>query len=287
MRKLTLVCLPAVVLALMGAPSCRKAPKRVREVVAVPAAEVPLDPSARAWDDAPEHVATLILQDLVEPRLLEPSTTEVRVRALTNGSEMAFRLEWTDPQPNDLPGPGRFVDACAIQLPAKLEAEPPAPQMGETGRPVEVTFWRADWQATVNGRGDTIRDLYPDAAIDHYPFRAPTLEEGSAAQKEMAERYAPARALGNRRGGARDSAVEDMIAEGPGTLTPAPTTRSRGKGVRTQDGWSVVLSRPVPAGLAPRARTQIAFAVWEGSHHEAGARKMRTGWLPLLMEEPK
>lgn len=287
MRTSVFVSLPAILLAVLAAPACRREPARTTEVVAVPASEVPLDPAASAWDDAPEHVAKLILQDLVEPRLMEPSTGEVLVRALTNGTEIAFRLQWKDPQQNDLPGPGRFVDACAIQLPAKIEPEPPAPQMGEAGRPVEVTFWRADWQATVNGRGDTIRDIYPDAAIDHYPFRAPSLEEGSAVQKEMAQRYAPARALGNRRSGPRDSAVEDMIAEGPGTLAPAPSTRSRGQGVRTRDGWSVVFSRPVPAGLAPRARTQIAFAVWEGSHNEAGARKMRTGWIPLLMEEQK
>ena len=79
-------------------------------------------------------------------------------------------------------------------------------------------------------------------------------------------------------------ALEDLLAEGPGTLTPASTQISKGKGVRSNNGWMVVLRRPVPAGLAPRARTQVAFAVWEGSHGEVGARKMRTGWIPLLIE---
>jgi hypothetical protein len=40
----------------------------------------------------------------------------------------------------------------------------------------------------------------------------------------------------------------------------------------------------MPAGLAPATRTQVAFAVWEGSHDEVGARKMRTGWVQLAME---
>ena len=30
--------------------------------------------------------------------------------------------------------------------------------------------------------------------------------------------------------------------------------------------------------------TQIAFAVWEGSQQEVGARKMRSVWVPLVMQ---
>ncbi len=268
---------------LVSVPGGRRPPRTVNEVAAVTAAEVPLDPAAKAWDRAPEHVARLLLQDLVEPRLLTPSTPEVRVRALTNGASVAFRLQWLDPSPSDLPGPGRFVDACAVQIPQAVSPEPPDPQMGAAGRRVEITYWRADWQAWVDGRGDTIRDLYPNASVDHYPFQAPPLEAGSVAQKEMARRYAPAEAVGNRRAGPRQSAVEDLIAEGPGTLASAPATVSKGKGIRTRDGWSVVLVRPVPSGVVPGSRTQVAFAVWEGSKGEVGARKMRTGWIPLLI----
>jgi hypothetical protein len=46
----------------------------------------------------------------------------------------------------------------------------------------------------------------------------------------------------------------------------------------------VTIVRRLPAGLAPQVRSQIAFAVWEGSHNETGARKMRTGWIPLVMK---
>jgi DMSO reductase family type II enzyme heme b subunit len=254
------------------------------EVVAVSAASVPLDPHDPAWEQAPEHLAKLILQDLVEPRLMKASTPEVRVKAVTNGAEIAFRLEWVDATKDDLPGAGRFIDGCAVQVPFKIEKDVPAPQMGEQGRPVEITFWRADWQASVNGRGDTVRDLYPNASVDHYPFEAQSLEKGSTAQSEMAARYAPARALGNRRVGPRQSSVEDLVAEGPGTLSPAPSSGSKGRGVRTESGWSVVISRRLPNGLTARSRSQIALAVWEGSKDETGARKMRTGWIPLLVK---
>jgi hypothetical protein len=274
-----------VALALAAVASCQRAPVMVPEVVAVRAAAVPEDPQADAWLTAPEHVAPLLLQDLVEPRLMQASTPDVRVRALTDGSRIAFRLEWIDQEVNDLPGAGRFNDACAVQVPQTSSTATPDPQMGMAGNGVQITFWRADWQASVNGRGDSISELYPNASIDHYPFEAPALERGSDAQLQAGKRYAPADAAGNRRGGSRTIAVEDLIAEGPGTITPAPATLSRGRGVRTPTGWAVVIVRPLPEGLSPTTRTQIAFAIWEGSRQETGARKMRSGWVGLSMRE--
>lgn len=287
MRNTVRILLPVLAVIGLAGVGCRRTPARVTEVVAVSATTVPLAPGDPLWDRAPEHAAKLLLQDLVEPRLTKPSTTEVRVRAVAVGDRIAFRMEWLDATANDLPGSGRFVDSCAVQVLKTIEANVPAPQMGEKGKPIEITFWRADWQAAVNGRGDTIRDIYPGASVDHYPFEAQSLPPGSDAQKEMALRYAPARSLGNRRSGPREVPVEDMVAEGPGTITPGEVTTSRGNGVRTKDGWAVVINRRLPNGLTPRQRTQVAFAVWEGGVQEVGARKMRTGWIPLSMQEAK
>lgn len=272
-----------LVILLAALAGCSRAPEHTNEVVSVIATEVPLAPDAAAWNDAPIHVAQLLLQDLVEPRLMEASTPEVEVRSLNNGTEIAFRLEWADSSLNDLPGPGRFLDGCAIQIPSKIEPNAPDPQMGSSGNLVEIAFWRADWQASVNGREDNIKALYPNATVDHYPFQAQSLEAGSAAQQQMARRYAPAAAVGNRRVGPREFPVEDLVAEGPGSLSPAPTSTSRGQGVRGPEGWTVVIKRPLPHGLTTKVRTQIAFAVWEGSAKEVGARKMRSGWIPLAV----
>jgi hypothetical protein len=172
-----------------------------------------------------------------------------------------------------------------VQLPQKAEVTAPDPQMGMAGRGVNITYWRADWQASVDGRPDTIKELYPHATVDHYPFNAPPLETGSDAQAQAARRYAPAEAVGNRRVGPRSVAVEDLVAEGPGTITKAAATTSRGHGTRTPQGWAVVITRAMPDGLTPTTRTQIAFAVWEGSAQEAGARKMRSAWVGLAFRE--
>jgi DMSO reductase family type II enzyme heme b subunit len=277
---------PAVLLALLGAACSQGAPPAapVEVVVQTAAGALPLDPLDPRWSRAAEFPAPLLLQDMVEPRLLEPSTREVRVRALTDGARIAFRLEWADAARDDRPMPARFTDACAVQLPARITPDVPAPQMGEPGRPVEITLWRASWQAVVDGRGDTIQELYPNALPDHYPFAAASLPSGSEAQREMQQRYTPARALGNHMAGPRERPVEDLVAEGPGTLAPAPAADATGRGQRTAAGWAVVITRRVPSGLAPGQRSQVAFAVWQGGHEEAGARKMRTGWTPLLLE---
>ncbi len=254
------------------------------EITAVYRPAVPDGPEDSAWQTAPAFPATLILQDMVEPRLLEKSTPEVRVQAIADGKRIAFRLEWADETRDDLPGVGRFSDGCAVQLPARFERDVPAPQMGEPGRPVEITYWRAAWQAALDGREDSIKALYPGAAVDHYPFQAPSLKPGSDAQREMELRYALARALGNPMAGPRQRAVEDLVAEGPGTLRRSSQQFSTGRGVRTATGWAAVLSRPLPAWLKPGGRAQVAFAVWQGSHEETGGRKMRSVWFPLHLQ---
>jgi Ethylbenzene dehydrogenase len=253
------------------------------EVVAVRRASIAMDPGSVEWGPVPAYRAALQVQDMVEPRLLQPSTPEVTVQAMTDGTRVAFRLQWADATKNDLPASGLFSDACAVQLPGTTTPDVPAPQMGEPGRAVEITYWRAFWQAAVDGRPDNINAIFPGAAIDHYPFEAASLPMGSPEQQAMALRYAPARAVGNHMAGPRSKPVEDLIGEGPSTLRPTQGTRSDGRGTRAGDGWSVVMSRPVPADLAPGSRTQVAFAVWDGEQQEVGARKMRTVWVPLLM----
>ncbi len=281
--KRVLACLT---LLLGAALSCSSGvpPGSPSEVAALHAAALPTDPGDTIWKKAPVYTAALLQQDMVEPRLLEQSTGKVEVQAITDGKGIVFRLQWIDASKDDLPGVGRFSDACAVQLPAQVQGDMPAPQMGESGKGVEITYWRAFWQSAVDGREDTIKALYPGAAVDHYPFEAAPLEKGSEAQREAEKRYAPARALENPMAGPRKSPVQDLVAEGPGTIRPAPETRSSGRGVRTADGWAVVLQRPLPAGLGLGGRSQVAFAVWEGGHLEAGSRKMRSVWVPLALE---
>ena len=264
---------------------CKKAgpPVSDAEVKAGFEKTLPTTTDDPAWERAPLHPAKLLLQDMVEPRLMQGSTASVNVQAVTDGQRISFRLSWNDPTADDLPGPGRFGDAVAVQLPTLTSPDVPAPQMGEEGKTVEITYWSAVFQAMVNGRKDEIQAIYPRATVDHYPAEAASLKSGSAAQQNMEKRYSPARSLGNPMAGPRKLPVQDLIAEGPGTLRLADKPVSSGTGKRAKDGWTVLLSRPLPQGSQAGGRTQVAIAVWEGSHQEVGARKMRTVWIPLAL----
>lgn len=250
-------------------------------------ATLPSAATDAAWGNVAPVRVPLLPQDMVEPRQLTPTTPEILVRSLTDGGRVAFLLEWPDVTADDAVKPAHFTDACAVQFPAEVAADVPAPQMGEPGRRVEITYWRASWQASVDGRPDSIRALYPGASVDHYPFEAAPLANDPAALEAMAKRYAPARAAGNEVAGPRQRAVEDLIAEGPGSLSPAPNQESTGAGKRTATGWAVVLVRPLPAQIGAGKRSQVAFAVWDGARGEVGARKMRSGWVPIAVEEKR
>lgn len=276
----------ALAAALLAAAACQKAAPPAAaptDVQAARAAALPLDPADPAWQQAPAFPAALILQDLVEPRLLVASTPTLEVRALTDGANVAFRLAWPD-DAEDGGGPtGRFADACAVQLPAVTGPDIPAPQMGEPGKSVLISYWSAATQARAEGKRDDIRAVFPNAAVDHYPFQAPSLAAGSPAQQAMEQRYAPAARLGNVVTGATGRAVQDLVADGPGTITTAPAQVSEGSGARSGSGWAVVLRRPLPEGTAAAGKTQVAFAVWQGGKGEVGSRKMRTAWVPLTL----
>ncbi|MCI0607025.1 ethylbenzene dehydrogenase-related protein [bacterium] len=181
----------------------KEPPASTGEVQALFLESIPVKADDQAWQDAPRYSAQLLLQDIVDPRLMKPSTTQVKVQSITNGREVAFLMQWEDTTVNDLPVPASFADACAVQLPSTSSADLPAPQMGEEGRRVEITYWSAIWQATVNGREEDIKTIYPNSAVDHYPFQAPSLASNQAEQEAMAQRYAPARALQNAMAGPR------------------------------------------------------------------------------------
>jgi DMSO reductase family type II enzyme heme b subunit len=83
------------------------------------------------------------------------------------------------------------------------------------------------------------------------------------------------------------------MAEGWGSITVKPEQHAEGRGVWTNGVWRVAITHPLAtesendARLNPGTETAVAFAVWEGSHQEAGARKMRTGWVPIVVEAKK
>jgi hypothetical protein len=246
------------------------------------------DPTSGLWQQAPEFPATLLRQDVTEPMLTEPGVDLVKVRALHNGEWIVFRLEWSDPTQDLIPLAGHSSDAAAIQFPLQSGDQVPDNAMGEKGKGVRIWYWKAVWQddaARAAGKqGDRIASLYPNAAIDHYPFQA-----SESARAEMEKRYAPARAAGNPITDLPgDGPVQVLIAEGFGNTRVAPAQAGRGKGLWSNGKWMTTLARPLAGGaelgdLVADKRAYVALAIWDGAKSHAGSRKMRSAWVPLAL----
>jgi DMSO reductase family type II enzyme heme b subunit len=276
--------------AVLVAGACGRAPivnttdvRAVRAAGALPST----DPQSPLWDAAPEHPAKLMVQDVTEPRLVKPGVELVTVRALHDGASIAFRLEWVDATKDLVPDVGRGSDAAAIQLPLQPGADVPDAAMGQPGKGVQICYWKAVWQddadRVASGK-DRIAALHPNATTDHYPPQA-----GGAAREEMERRYAPAAAARNPILTARNGAVQEILAEGFGSAAAAPTQKGSGRGLWADGRWRTTIARPLAEGpgaanLQPGQKTYIAFAVWDGAERHMGARKMRSGWIPLVLE---
>jgi len=219
-------------------------------------------------------------QAVATPHQVAPAVTAIEVRAARNGDHAAILLEWQDDSADWRTAVDAFGDMVAIAFPA-VPGTTPAPFMGNPGARVEILQWRADWQSDLEKGPLSVQELYPNAYAadfhheDHLPEAAANAYRGAAGVgNPMAQRQ-------------RHSAVQDLMAEGFGSLTPRATQAADGKGWHDGQRWQVVITRPLAAqgdsapSLEPGAATSIAFAVWNGSQGEVGARKGWVSWVPL------
>jgi len=223
-------------------------------------------------------LVTLVPQLVTTPQEPAPSVGKVTVRAVRNDDHVGFLLEWQDATANARTALAGFGDMAAVAFPVKNTATPPAPFMGNAGGRVQILQWRADWQTDVERGPITLAELYPNAyGSDFYT------EDHVSQEDAKAYRFSSRQAMGAQHG----TAVQDLMAEGFGSLTTRPQQTGRGEGAHDGAGWRVVITRPQAgdgdsaAALAPGTKTHLAVAVWDGAHGEVGARKAWAGWMPL------
>jgi len=244
-----------------------------------------LDADSPLWKSAPKYTVALLGQNMTEPMLLAPATTKLVVQSLHDDrGRIAFRLEWADPAPDMLPRPSQFPDAAALQFPLDPKS-PPAPMMGHRpGGRVNIVQWRADWQRDVDKGDLNVKDLYPNAVVD-----AP-VDKVYKGQDVVA--FSAGQTIGNivSQSG-KPRAVQDLMAEGFGSLTPKPVQHAEGHGSWKAGKWRVVIVRPMEADfdkdaaeLPAKSQSQIAFAIWNGGAGERGSRKAWAPWVLLTIE---
>ena len=240
------------------------------------------DPGSSAWKDADGVLVPLAPQQIAQPFLAEAGISQLDVRALHNGASVALLLEWSDDSVDDLDGIRRYHDAVAVQIPARAGAAPPL-TMGAPGNPVHILQWRATWQRDIDSGGKTgVDQIYPEVIHDVMP--------DDVLPPKTAELYWVGREAGNPLSQVdRVTPVEEVVAEGFGSVTHLAQQTARGHGKHEDGGWHVVVSVPsaragVGAPLEPGTSWPVAFAVWLGSRDNRGGRKHIANWQTLVLE---
>ncbi len=265
------------------------------------AGDLPLtDPMSAMWDSVPVYTASVTPQTAIAPTLFTATVSSVDVQSLNNGTDIVFRLVWSDAtQDMHATKPDEFRDAAALQFSVNSLADAEIQKilcMGAAGQLVNLWHWKADWQYDVDQGFFDVVDAYPNFWLDHYPFvvgeapfRLPT-----DFNSDSAKAYLVGWSAGNLLSDpARVTPVEDLNAIGFGTVTSQSNQDLLGRGVWQDGKWYVVFSRSSTSGDASDVQFttdrsfSIAFAVWDGSDKQVGARKQLSTWTTMLLETEK
>lgn len=238
------------------------------------------DPFDLAWEEASDFEAALLPQNITTPHHTGTPITSVRVRALHDGSWIAFRLEWEDATDDHTVTTSVFSDAAAVQFPQSADVRP-SPMMGNDGSPVDIVYFRAAWQ-----NEDNMGELYPNMPPIYHPPEAAA--EGEP-RETMEREYATAAHAGNPTVDRPEGAsVVAFAAAGFGSLSPPDEPYEvDGHGEHRDGHWYVVIARALgdaSSPLSPGRRTAMAMAIWNGSNGDVGARKNRSDWIDLEIE---
>ena len=230
--------------------------------------EIDLDPDNPIWNDVPVHEVHMIpLSARANP------VNRIKFQSVVSDEGIAFRLEWDDPLADRTASRHQdFKDAIAMEfalgdvLLHKFGHNEPFFGMGNRGKVVNIWQWRADWQTEI----ETKEKLeYATMGMD-----MDTMIFGGEVN--------PVDSLNPF----RDVPVEELNAEGFGTLTPQPQTKQNvlGKGVWKEGKWQVVFYRALESlnkwdiKFQSKQPILIAFAVWDGAHQDRNGRKVVSMW---------
>lgn len=233
--------------------------------------EIDMDPENPLWENIPvQTIHTIPLNARRDP------IDQVQFQSVVNDEGIAFRLEWEDSQADRTSSRHQdFKDAIAMEfalgevLLHKHGHNEPFFGMGNRGKVVNIWQWRADWQTEI----ETKEKLeYATKGLD-----LDTMIFGGEVN--------PVDALNPF----REVPVEELNAEGFGTLTPQPQTKQNvlGKGVWKDGKWSVVFFRTLDSlnkwdiKFESKNPVLVAFAIWDGKHQDRNGRKVISMWQRL------
>jgi len=285
-------------------------PLAVSQPVTIPVKQIkgpiPMDGANPVWESVPGVVVPLSGQTITTPMHPNISVKAVFVKAVSNGKEIGFRLDWPDQTLNNTTiGPQDFRDQAALQFPVNTSGAPPFQCMGQSGGTVNIWRWNAEWQKDIGKDSAGIWDVddqYPSIAWDYY-FEEPA---GGVTCPDRIGRslgpFNPGIWSGNILSDPtlRRSSVEDLNANGFSTLTTQAHQDVIGNGLWEPYGsvkggccngptWRVVVKRELTTSdqndvqFKAGASIPVAFAVWDGSNVERNGMKGISTWFTLKL----
>jgi complex iron-sulfur molybdoenzyme family reductase subunit gamma len=151
-------------------------------------------------------------------------------------------------------------------------------------------------QALSDGRKLYVRLSWSDPTADTARHDAGRFLDGVALQFPLNKSDKTVVLMGNPAGRVNiwywraDGQVQNLFADGFGTLTPAPVQDVTGKGIHANGRWTVVLSRDLKSAAADGVqlkgirRIPVAPAVWNGANAERDGFKATTmEWQSLVL----
>ncbi len=207
---------------------------------------------------------------------LSKEAPAVTVKAVHNGSKVAFQFTWPDSTEDKENSLNTYRDALAVLFPINISSGyNPSPLMGAKGEPVNVWQWRAEWQAELDGR----RDLEARQPLTEGVWISPT------------DRILKNQHPGKSSGLINTSERIEYIAEGYSTLTKQVQQDVDAKGRYGDGKYTVVFLRDLnrtdlsDAEFRAGTRTYINVAVWNG--HEGnvdGMKSLTFSWTPIVFD---
>ncbi len=256
--------------------------------------DVPIEnPRASLWGSAPKVEVPMQPQASALPVRMQPSVPSIRVCSLNDGKRIGFMLEWADPQRDEkVVKTPEFKDGCGVLL---GPPEVPATyfMMGVADIAASIMHWRADWQKDVDDGFQDLETGFPNVAFDFYPplVDAPRPLVVSEDYPEAGRPWLPGMNAGNPLSQPnKTSAVEKLLANGPGTITHMAVQDAIGRGTWKDGAWRVVIARDFAASnegeieLKGGQEYALAFTVWAGSEGDRGSRKSPSNLGKLFIE---
>lgn len=229
-----------------------------------------LDPGDSVWKRAPAVEVPLSAQSVTYP-FGGGSVAMVRAQAMHDDDTLFVRVSWDDSTADIRTSRVEdFADAVAVQFPAVASSSAPAICMGQADNGVNIWQWRADRQGELPG---AVEDLNANGYVDLYP--------------STDDLFFTAREAGNVVAQDGKTPVEDLVAGGFGTLSPAADQSVLGQGHWGSGKWAVVFSRPFVSDDDGRPTfdvgsvTDVAVAAWDGDHDDRNGQKAVSQFLRL------